>query len=149
MIRATASVKLTGIFFTVDPVGRLHRNVYSVLRDEAALGVSAARAALRAKQRTSGKGGRRGEKWPHVVLAHNIVAVPRRRRGSRMEVVVSAAYGPQPLARFYNRFVDSGVRAGAKVRRGYRFYAAGARTVQAHIDSNLGSIEQRLVEGLT
>lgn len=140
MIRPTVDVKLTGIFFTGNPVGRLNRNVYSVLRDEGALGVSAAREALRAKQRTT---------TPPLQLGANIVAVPRRRRGSRMEVVVSASYGPQPLVRYYNRFVDSGVRAGAKVRRGYRFYAAGARRVQAHIDSNIGSIERRLVEGIT
>lgn len=139
-MRPTVDVKLTGIFFEGNPVGRLHRNVYSVLRDEGALGVRAAQDALRAKQRTTS---------PPLQLGANIVAVPRRRRGSRMEVVVSASYGPQPLVRYYNRFVDSGVRAGARVRRGYRFYAAGARTVQTHIDSNLGSIERRLVEGLT
>lgn len=141
-MRVTPKVEVTlsGIFFSGNPVGRFNRNVYAVLREEGALGVRAAQAALRAKQRTSS---------PPLVLADNIVAQPTRRRGSRMRVVVSANYGPQPLVRFYNRFVDSGVRAGAKVRRGYRFYAAGARTVQTHIDSNLGSIERRLVEGLT
>lgn len=140
MIRPTVDVKLSGIFFTGNPIGRLNRNVYSVLRDEGQLGVEFSRAALRAKQRTT---------TPPLQLGPNIVAVPRRRRGSRMEVVVSASYGPQPLVRYYNRYIDTGVRAGGKVRRGYRFYAAGARQVQAHIDSNLGSIERRLVEGLT
>lgn len=133
-------VNLSGFFFSGNPVGRFNRNVYSVLRDEGALGVSASQAALRAKQRTTSA---------PLVLADNIVAQPTRKRGSRMRIVVSANYGPQPLVRYYNRFIDSGQRAGSKVRRGYRFYAAGARTVQGHIDSSIGSIERRLVEGLT
>lgn len=140
MVTPRIEVRLDGRFFVGNPVGRFNRNVYSVLRDEGALGVEASRAALGAKQRTT---------TAPLQLAENIVAQPTRKRGGRMRVVVSANYGPQPLVRYYNRFIDSGQRAGSKVRRGYRFYAAGARTVQSHIDSNLGRIESRLVEGLT
>lgn len=141
MIRPTVSVELSGIYFTGNPVGRFHRNVYSVLRDEAQVGVEFSRAALRAKQRSS---------TPPLQLSANIVAQPTRRRGGRSRVVVSATYGPQPLVRFYNRFLDSGRRnAGGNMRRGYRMYAAGAKRVQAHIDSNIARIERRLLEGVT
>jgi len=140
MIRPTVSVELSGIFFTGNPIGRLNRNVYSVLRDEAQVGVEFSRAALRSKQRST---------TPPLQLAANIVAQPTRKRGGRSRVVVSASYGPQPLVRFYNRFIDSGRRAaGGNMRRGYRIYAEGAKRVQAHIDSNVASIERRLAEGL-
>jgi hypothetical protein len=133
-------IHLEGRFFRGNPIGRLRLNVYAVLRDEGQVAVEATREALRSKQRSTS---------PPLVLADNIVAVPTRRRGGTSRVVVSANYGPQPLVRFHNRFVDSGQRAGGKVRRGYRFYAAGARTVQGHIDSNITRIERRLTEGLT
>lgn len=143
-MKPRVTVSLSGFFFTGNPVGRFNRNTYGVLRDEGSLGVEASKEALRRKQTTT---------TAPLQLAENIVAVPTRKRrsarGLSMRVVVSANYGPQPLVRFYNRFVDSGERAGSKVRRGYRFYAAGARSVQGHIDSNISSIEQRLVEGLT
>lgn len=141
MITPKVTVELSGIFFQANPIGRFHRNVYSVLREEAELGVVATRERLRARQRTT---------TPPLQLGPNIVAQPTRRRGGRSRVVVSATYGPQPLVRFYNRFIDSGRRsAGGNMRRGYRIYAHGARTVQAHIDANTSRIERRLTEGLT
>lgn len=140
MAGVRVDVQLKGIFFSGNPVGRFHRNVYSVLKDEAQVARDVAQSTLRSKQRTTS---------PGPSLSANIVVVPRRRRGNRMETLVSANYGPEPLVRFYNRFIDSGKRSGSSMRRGYRFYAAGARAAQSHIDSRRGSIEAKLVEGLT
>lgn len=134
----SAEVSLSGVFFRGNPIGRLRVNAYNVLKDEAAVAQDVAQSALLGKARN-----------PTGRLAGNIVIVPRRRRGGRLEVLVSANYGDDRLVRFYNRFIDTGVRKGMRVRRGYRFYPAGARAAQAHIDSRVALIERRLVEGIT
>src|SRR3990167_4503993 len=88
------SVDLHGIFFTGNPVGRLHRNVYDVLKEEGDYAVEASKRELGARQRTYGRGGSRREfSGAAVILADNIVKQPMRMRRSLMRVVVSANYG--------------------------------------------------------
>ena len=147
------SVDLHGIFFTGNPVGRLHRNVYDVLKEEGDYAVEASKRELGARQRTYGRGGSRREfSGAAVILADNIVKQPMRMRRSLMRVVVSANYGPQPWARKYNRYLDTGEpknRYQSGSFRGYHFYRRGARQTQAHIDGRIGQIANHLVEGIT
>lgn len=134
-----ASITLDGPLFEKSAVGKFRRNVYSVAKKEATIARDVSEQTLRAKQQSTS---------PGPSLASNIVIVPRRRRGGRMQVLVSANYGPEPLVRFYNRFVDTGKRSGTTVRRGHRFYAAGAKAAQTHINSRTGQIERELLQGL-
>lgn len=138
-------VDLSGFFFTGNPVGRLHRNIYTVLKEEGEFAVRAARAQLYQQHG-----------YASGTLSRNVTAVPMRRRRSTSQLVVSANYGREMQVRKWNRWVDQANtahmvfgRPAAWHRRGIRFYARGAKEVQAHIDGRISSIERTLTEGLT
>lgn len=137
-------VEFHGFFFTGHPVGRLHVNTYSVLRDEGEQGVSFARSLLQGKQMPGSLG------YPDVVMADEMRAVPMRMRRGTARLVVSANYGSHPNVRRYNRWIENAStnrpRGGF---RGYHIYREAARLVQSHIDGRLGAIAAKLVEGLT
>jgi hypothetical protein len=143
-------VQLYGFFFTGNPIGRLHLNVYSILREEGLVGVNIAKSALAGKQRQHGGGGISGISFSDVILANNITAQPMRMKRGRAKLVVSGTYGHQPYARYYNRWIDDAStnrpRGGF---RGYRIYREAARAVQSHINGRIGPISRKLVEGLT
>jgi hypothetical protein len=139
----SVDVELVGFFFSGNPVGRLHRNTYAVLRDEGAVAVAAASDILRSRQQQTGGG------YPDIALADEMRAVPMRMRRGTARLVVSANYGTHPLARKYNRWVEDATTARPRGGfRGYHMYREGARITQSHIDGRIGSIADKLVEGL-
>jgi len=144
--KGAISVEVTyhGFFFSGNPIGRLHRNVYSVLLEEGAQGVAFARQALAARQRATGGG------YPDVVMADEFRAQPMRMRGGTARLVVSANYGSHPLVRKYNRWIeDASTNRPRGSFRGYHIYREAVRLVQSHIDGRLGQIASKLVEGLS
>lgn len=137
-------VELKGFFFEGNPIGRLHRNVYSVLRDEGEQAVAFTRAALAGRQRQTGGG------YPDVILADNIVAQPMRMRRGLSRLVVSANYGSHPLVRKYNRWIENASTNRPQGGfRGHHIYREAVRLTQSHIDGRLVEISRKLVEGLT
>jgi hypothetical protein len=140
----SVDVELRGFFFQGNPQGRLRKNTYTVLRDEGEVAVRAAADLLRGRQRQTGSG------YPDIVLADEMRAVPMRMRRGRARLVVSANYGSHPLARKYNRWAEDASTARPRGGfRGHHMYREGARLTQAHIDSRIGAIADKLVEGLT
>lgn len=140
----SVEVDLQGFFFTGDPVGRLQRNVSTVLREEGEQAVAFTRAALMARQRQTGGG------YPDVVMASDVTAQPMRPRPGLMRLVVSANYGSHPLVRKYNRWIeDASTNRPRGSFRGYHIYREAKRLVQSHIDGRLSEIARKLVEGLT
>jgi hypothetical protein len=139
----SVEVELRGFFFEGNPVGRLRKNTYTVLRDEGEVAVKAAASLLRGRQQETGGG------YPDVELADEMRAVPMRMRGGKAQLVVSANYGEHPLARKYNRWAEDASTARPRGSfRGHHMYREGARLTQNHIDSRIGAIADKLVEGL-
>jgi hypothetical protein len=139
----SVDVELRGAFFLGNPVGRLRKNTYTVLRDEGEVAVAAASSILRDRQQSTGGG------YPDIALADEMRAVPMRMRNGRARLVVSGNYGSHPLARKYNRWAEDASTARPRGGfRGYHMYREGARLTQNHIDSRIGSIADKLVEGL-
>jgi hypothetical protein len=128
------SASLSGLFFA-NPVGQLHRNIYSLLGEAAEAGAAATAANL-----TPGRGlitgALRASIEPRLVKASRFNKFQGRAR------VIAGARGAAP-GELRNR------AAAATVQRKYRFMFRGAALLQSWLNGNRSHIESTLARRLS
>lgn len=123
-------VQTSGFFFTGNPVGRLHLNMYGVLRDLGQLGVERAQMRL-----FPGHGYVTGQ------LHDSLRARPERMRRGTMPIgkliVIQGRKGYE-MTRYYGR----------KVEAKYHHIRDAGADVQSYVDSHGASLSNQITEGL-
>jgi hypothetical protein len=125
------TVKTSGLFFK-NPVGQLHRNIYSVLSDAGEFGVSAAREQLQ-----PGHGYLSGALYDSISWSPVKASRGGVRFGGRARIVAGSR-GFEPVRRYQG-----------KVERKYRFMANAAKAVRQWADSHRGQISATLARRLS
>ncbi len=128
------SASLTGPFFR-NPLGQLHRNIYTVLEEAGEVG-----AAATAAQLTPGRGYVTGALQDSI--EYRLVKANRFNKFQGRARVIAGARGAAP-GELRNR------AAAAAVNRKYRFMFRGAALLQSWLNGNRAHIEHELARRLT